>query len=67
MSKADEHTFRVGCAAIARDLREFGYPDVTAHMVHEVVEAYKRGDPVMPHGVVGAIIKSKMDDAKEAR
>lgn len=66
MSKPDEHTFRIGCASIARDLREFGYPDVTAEMVREVVEAYRRGDPKMPHGVVGIIIKSKMDDERSA-
>lgn len=62
MSARDDALRATAYAGIARDLREFGYPDVTPAMVREVVDAWHRGDAKMPHGVVGIIIKSKMDE-----
>lgn len=51
---------------IARSLRDFGYPDVTAEMVKECVSAYHDGSP-MPHGVVGVIIKTRLDAERDDR
>ena len=53
--------------AIARSLREFGYPDVTGPMIVECWDAYERGDAEMPHGVVGQFAKAQLDEIAEAR
>ncbi len=58
----------MACGKIAAGLREFGYPDVTAEIVRECVEAILRGDENIPHGVIGMFVKKGMDDAaREAR
>ncbi len=47
--------------AVARNLREFGYPDVTATMVCEIHKALL-ADKDLPHGVIGMFAKSQFED-----
>lgn len=49
--------------AIARNLREFGYPDVSSRMVRDVHEAMKLGDD-LPYGVVGMFAQDQLADAE---
>ena len=51
--------------AIARSLREFGYPDTTAAMVEEIHEAKRAGEGVLPHGIVGMFADSQLNEAAE--
>ena len=55
--------------AIARSLREFGYPDVSTEMIGEVWDAYAAGKTGfdLPHGVVGMMAESQLDEIAEAR
>lgn len=65
MTLSDEHgaTYK----AIARNLREFGYPDVTPEMIQETHEAIDAGAADsggdLPHGVVGMFAKGMLEDA----
>ena len=53
---------------IARSLREFGYPDVTAEMIEETDEARKRGEPnTAPHGIVSMFACRMLDEADERK
>lgn len=54
-------TLQRGYEAVARNLREFGYPDVTAGMVAEIHDAMKSGKE-LPHGVIGMFAKSQMEE-----
>jgi hypothetical protein len=47
--------------AIAKNLREFGYPDVTPLMIEEVWYAMQNGEAI-PHGVVGMFAKSQLTE-----
>lgn len=49
--------------AIARNLRTFGYTDVTAKMVEEVDEARRAGRD-LPHGIVGMFAADQLDEAQ---
>ena len=46
-------TFNDACEAVARSLRDFGYPDASAQMVSDTYDAIRDGKDV-PHGIVGA-------------
>lgn len=48
---------RARAERVAEGMREFGYPDVTADMVIEVIDAIREGREV-PHGIVGRVIES---------
>lgn len=49
--------------AIARSLREFGYPDVTAQMIRETDEARKDGKPkTEPHGIISMFARRQLDE-----
>jgi hypothetical protein len=56
------------CASVAKSLREFGYPDVTAEMIAGCLDAWL-ADPngVMPHGIIGMFAKRQFDEVEEAR
>jgi hypothetical protein len=58
------YTKRDGFEAVARSLREFGYPDATAQMVAETYTAMKRGDP-LPHGIVGMFAEGQIKEVWE--
>lgn len=58
MSTNHEPTYR----AIARNLREFGYPDVTAAMVEDVHEALRDGED-LPHGIIGMFAKGQLEES----
>lgn len=61
-------TLMDGMEAIARNLRDFGYADVTAAMVREVYDAWLRGGrfPNLPHGVIGAFAEGQfIENAKK--
>jgi hypothetical protein len=47
--------------AIARNLRDFGYPDVSGVMIQEIHEAMKAGAP-LPHGVIGMFAKGQLEE-----
>lgn len=54
---------RKGYEAVARSLREFGYPDASGLMVketHEALLAGKRGMGELPHGVISMFAESQM-------
>ena len=53
--------------AIAKDLNEFGYPDVTWGMIKTIHESYKQGkrESELPHGVIGMFAQSHIEDATE--
>lgn len=51
--------------AIARNLREFGYPDVTGRMIREIHDALVRSDKLIPHGVIGMFAKKQLADAEK--
>lgn len=50
--------------AIARSLREFGYPDVTSAMIRETHKAMKEGKEGadLPHGIVGRFASSQLEE-----
>jgi hypothetical protein len=58
-----EHPNQRVYEAIARSLRDFGYPDVIADMVRETDEA-PSGE--QPHGVVSMFARRQLDEAREA-
>lgn len=53
--------------AIASNLRDFGYDDVTPLMIREVHEVINAGDETLPHGIVGifANAKDQIEKAQE--
>lgn len=51
--------------AIAKSLREFGYPDASAKMVEATHKAIIAGDKKMPHGIVGMFAESQLKEALE--
>lgn len=53
--------------AIARSLREFGYPDASAQMVADTAAAMERGDSDMPHGIVGMFAQRQLEEIAEAQ
>lgn len=66
MTQKKRYTLSDAYEAVARSLREFGYPDCQASMVRETHEAMIRGDETMPHGIIGMFAKRQMDEAVEA-
>ena len=52
-------------ADIAKNLREFGYPDVTAEMVRDTHAAMKEGKDNMPHGIVGMFAQRQLKNLIE--
>lgn len=55
------------CEAVARSLREFGYPDVIAAMVGEILTAYlagKRGNN-LPHGIIGIFAEGQFIELED--
>lgn len=59
-----KYTLDDAMGSVAKSLREFGYPDVTAKMVREIYDAYESGKrfPDLPHGVVGGFAESQFND-----
>jgi hypothetical protein len=57
------------CAKVAKSLREFGYPDCTADMIRECLDAWLTGkrDLELPHGIIGAFASRQFDEVEEAR
>ena len=51
--------------AIAKSLREYGYPDTTAAMIKETHDAMIEGKTGadLPHGVVGRFAADQLTDA----
>ena len=49
------------CDAVARNLVDFGYRDVTGAMIREIYDAMKAGKP-LPHGVIGKFAESQIRD-----
>ena len=50
--------------AMAKSMRDFGYPDVTDQMADEIMAAYIAGDD-LPHGVIGMFLEKQMDELVE--
>lgn len=57
------------CGKVAKSLREFGYPDCTAEMICECLDAWLTGkrDLDLPHGIIGAFASRQFDEVEEAR
>jgi len=55
---------RLGFKAIAENLIEFGYPDITGEMIEDVYIALKDGSE-LPHGVIGMFAGSQIYDHPE--
>ncbi|KKM95725.1 hypothetical protein LCGC14_1185370 [marine sediment metagenome] len=49
-----------GYKEIARNLREFGYPDATTQMIRETHEAMQNGAK-LPHGIIGMFAKAQIE------
>ena len=67
---ADYNTNRAECEtkayrAIAKSLRDFGYPDCTDKMIRDTHTAMKQGDK-LPHGIVGMMAESQLRELQEA-
>ncbi len=56
-----------GMEAVARNLREFGYPDVTGQMVREIYDEWLKGKrwPELPHHIVGAFAERQFEENAE--
>jgi len=54
--------------AVAKSLREFGYPDVTAKMIREIFDKWEDGNvfPNLPHGVIAGFAEKQFEECKEA-
>jgi len=57
------------CQKVAKSLREFGYPDCTAEMISECLDAWVAGkrDLDLPHGIIGAFASRQFDEVEDAR
>lgn len=57
-------TIAMLCDAVARNLREFGYRDVSGPMIEDVWQAMKAGKTGsdLPHGIVGQFAESQITD-----
>lgn len=55
------------CEAMAKSMREFGYPDVTVEMAGEILDAYVKGTrgSELPHGIVGMMLESQIQELEE--
>lgn len=53
--------------AVARSLREFGYPDTTASMIREVYDAWEVGKrfPNLPHDIIGGFAERQFDEVAD--
>lgn len=62
-----EYTQKDGFEAVAKSLREFGYPDATASMVADTWAAMKAGkqSSAMPHGIIGRFAERQLDEVRE--
>jgi hypothetical protein len=67
MAKATP-TLNQGMEAVARNLREFGYSDVTAVMIRDVYDAWLMGNryPDLPHGIIGGFAERQFEENGEA-
>lgn len=65
-AKATRTTYSLSDAmeSVARSLREFGYPDVTAPMIREIFDAWE-ADKELPHGVIGLFAKSQFEEVAD--
>lgn len=59
-------TKKHACETVAKDLREFGYPECTAKMIGECLDAWLAGkrDLELPHGIIGAFASRQFDDVE---
>ena len=55
--------FNDACEAVARSLREFGYPDASAQMVSDTYDAVRDGKAI-PHEIVGAFAAEQIKDER---
>lgn len=53
--------------AIARSLREFGYPDASLEMMRDTWAAFRAGkrDADLPHGIVGMFAARQMEENED--
>lgn len=53
--------------AVARNLREFGYPDVTRTMIREIYDQWVTGEryPDLPHGIIAGFAERQFADHAE--
>lgn len=60
-------TLNDALSAIARSLREFGYPDASDEMIREIWDAYQAGNRnnELPHGIVGMMAGAQFNDNAE--
>lgn len=66
MARRQPYTINSAYEAVARSLREFGYPHASAEMVRDTHAAMKAGAAEMPHGIVGMFAESQLKEAGEA-
>ena len=52
---------------IAKDLRQFGYPDTTTEMIEETFNAMVEGKSGsdLPHGIISMFAENKLRDVAE--
>jgi hypothetical protein len=61
------YTLADAMEAVARSLREFGYPDVTAAMIREIYDAWEAGRrfPDLPHSVIGGFAERQFEEVAD--
>lgn len=69
MARRKRMTKASACETVAKDLREWGYPDVTGAMVREVLDAWLAGarEDKLPHGIIGLFAARQFEDAERVR
>jgi hypothetical protein len=62
------HTRATACETVARDLRAFGYPDVTGKMVGVILEDWLAGkrDAELPYSIIGMFAGRQFDEIERA-
>lgn len=61
------YTLGMAMEAIAKSLREFGYPDTTATMIREIYDAWlsgKRGTD-LPHNIIGMFAERQFEEVAD--
>jgi hypothetical protein len=60
-------TLTDGMESVAKNLRQFGYPDVTGPMIREIYDGWLTGKrfPDLPHGIIAGLAESQFDEHKD--
>lgn len=60
----NKYTLNNAMEAVAKSLRDFGYPDADAQKMREVFDAWKDGKE-LPHGILGMFAERQFEEVKD--